>query len=441
MIIFRRLSVAFVMLLLFWVNTALAVGMLRDPDIEHGLKEVSAPVLKAAGLDPKDIKIILINDDSLNAFVIDQQHIFLNAGLVKRMQTAGQLQAVIAHEAAHIANGHIQRRIAKYDEATRMSSYGVLLAAAISIMVDPKAGIGLATGVTGSADQIFRSHTRSEEATADKSALLYLTDARISAREMRDVFQIFQAQEPLSSDKQSVYVRSHPLTKERLRTVEVFMRNQQNFEPNAQAEYWFKRLKGKLVAFQEPPKRVLAQAKSGSEIDLMQQAIALHRSSQSQAALEKINQVLKMQPNDPYYYELKGQILLENRQFSSAVETYKRAVQLAPRNAQIIGGYGRALLALKTSSSDELALKNLIMAHSIDQRDARVLQQLAAAYARTGNSAMASITTAERFALLGDLGSAKVHAERAIDALPEGSSAWRRAKDILGPDSEEADSN
>ena len=99
---------------LMWVAAALparAVTLLRDSEIEYALAELARPILNAAGLPASRTKILVIEDSSLNAFVVDGQVIFLNSGLLLKLESAAQVQAVIAHEAAHIANGHLARRV------------------------------------------------------------------------------------------------------------------------------------------------------------------------------------------------------------------------------------------------------------------------------------------------------------------------------------------
>jgi predicted Zn-dependent protease len=138
-----------------------------------------------------------------------------------------------------------------------------------------------------------------------------------------------------------------------------------------------------------------------------------------------------MRPNDPYYQELQGQILFESRNFGAAVQAYARAVQLAPREPLILAGYGRALLAADTRSGNAQALDVLGRAYARDPFDPRMLRDLALAYARSGNNGMASAVTAERYAVLGQMEDAEIHATRASGLLPTGSGGWLRAQDVL----------
>ena len=406
------------------------ITLLRDADIEYGLSKLAAPVLTAAGLNPSQIKIILIDDSSLNAFVADHRHIFIHSGLIMKLKTAPQLQAVIAHEAAHISGGHISRRLANLRTARTASGLGMILAAAAGAASgDGQVAGGIALGATSSATRLFLSHTRAEESAADISSVRYLMRAGIDPRGALEVQDLFRGQEALAVQRQDPYMRSHPLSRDRLRALRGLV-GKQKAEPDPQAEYWYARIKGKLTAFKRAPSWTQRRAKDSptKDITLMREAVAWHRQSKTDKALNAINAAIAKRPKDPFLLELKGQIQLESRRFAAAVQTYRKAANMAPRQALILGGLGRALLAQGKFGE---ALKVLERARARDFSDARLLRDLAVAYARTKNPGMASLVTAERCALTGRLKDAALHAKRAAGQLPRGSGPWQRAQDVL----------
>ncbi|MEO9463802.1 MAG: tetratricopeptide repeat protein, partial [Marinomonas sp.] len=292
-------------------------------------------------------------------------------------------------------------------------------------------GFGLAAGTQSAAQRQFLAHTRSEEASADQSGVRYLASAGIDPQGAVEVHKDFVGQELLNVSRQDPYTRSHPLSRDRVRAMERFVAAYSGkARPQPELEYWYERARGKLTAFLNPPKWTLKRARESKhqDIRLMREAVAYHRLSDRTKALSRIDAALALRPNDAYYYELKGQILLESRQFQSAVNAYRRAVDLAPYNTLILGGLGRSLL---TVDRPKEALKYLETARSRDFRDPKVLRDLGSAYARTGQNGMASLATAERYALAARLKDAEIHARRAIGLLPRGSGAWRRADDIL----------
>lgn len=418
-------------LLLLIAMPAWAVSLLRDPDIEHSLKQLATPVLNAAGLPAGRMSVLIVDDSSLNAFVIDREHIFIHAGLLLKLETAEQLQSVIAHEAAHISNGHLARRPANARAARNLAAFGIALAAAAGAAGNADAGAAIGIGIQSSAQRSFFSHTRAEEASADQSAIRYLTRAGVDPTGSVEVMDIFAGQELLAAGRQDPYARSHPLSRDRLRAMQAAAGAYQGrFTSNPTANYWFARAKGKLGAFYRAPKWTLRRAGDSGHKDIEQirKAIAWHRSGKGTDALKAMVGLIAASPNDPYLHELHGQILLERKQFNAALAAYGKAVKLAPRNALIVGQYGHALLV---SGNPKAALPYLERSANLEQRDARVLRDLGGAYAQLGNAGMASLLTSERYALLGRPKDATIHAKRALGLLNRGSPGWQRAQDVL----------
>ncbi|NNK68223.1 MAG: M48 family metalloprotease [Rhodobacteraceae bacterium] len=413
---------------------AAAQSLIRDPDIEYALDRLARPLITAAGLSPNRINVLVINDDRMNAFVIDDRAVFIHSGLILRLEDAAELQAVIGHELAHIANGHITRRMANRRSANTAAGIATALAAAAAIAGEPAAAGAAAVGATTSANRRYLSHTRAEEASADSSGLRYMAESGIDPQAMRRVLEKFRGQEVLSVGRQDPYVRAHPLTRDRLRAVEgLIAALDREFATEPEADYWFARAQGKLSAFLRAPSWTLRQVgrNDRSDVALMRRAVAYHRRPDPDAALREIDALAAKRPNDPFVHELRGQILLESRSFGAAITAYRRAAELAPGNALILGGLGRALLTREDAAGNRQALEVLENARSRDPRNPRMMRDLAVAYARAGNTGMASLATAERYALLGRIRDAAIHAKRAAGALPQGSPGWRRADDIL----------
>ncbi|RKF15154.1 peptidase M48 [Roseovarius spongiae] len=411
---------------------ASALTLLRDPDIEHALRQLSAPVLRAAGLNPDRMSILVIDDRSLNAFVVDRDNVFIHSGLLLKMKTPQMLQSVVAHEAAHIANGHLVRRPINIRNARTAAGLGMALAAAAgAVSGNAQAAAGIAAGSMGTAMRLLFAHTRAEESSADAAAINYMVRAGRDPAGAAEVMDIFRGQETLSAARQDPYARTHPLSADRYRTLKRLAdAHGGKVQPSVKDRYWFARAKGKLSAFQRNPKWTLNRAgESGfKDVGLMREAIAWHRRSNLRKALAAMDRAIALRPNDPFYHELRGQILMEHRQFAAAANAYARAVNAAPNDALILGSYGRALMAQGQAGK---ALGVLKKARARDGRDGRVMRDLAVAYAKSGNNGMASLVTAERYALSGRLEDAGLHAQRAAGLLPRGSAGWQRAQDVL----------
>ncbi|MDA7966963.1 M48 family metalloprotease [Ruegeria sp.] len=413
------------------VAQASAQSLIRDPDIEHGLRELAFPILRAAGLNTKRVRVLVVNDSTFNAFVIDYNTIYVNYGLILTVESPEMLQAVIAHEAAHIANGHLARRAENLRAAQRNAQLGTALALIAAAAGGGEAAAGIAAGTSASALRGFLGHTRAEESSADRSAVSYLRWAGISPRGMVNLHRKFAGQELLNTANQDPYMRSHPTSRERLRAAEAFLDEfGDQAQQNANANYWFARVKGKLSAFLRAPGWTLRRASEEQDRDirLMREASAYHQNRDLARARAAIDAALEIRPDDPFYYDLKGQILLENRRVNEAISAYGYAVEMAPNDPLILAGYGRALLV---DGQVNKALQVLEKARARDYRNARLMRDLGSAYAQVGNNGMASAVTAERYALQGRLADAGIHARRAVGQLPEGSPGWQRAQDVL----------
>ncbi|WVX49190.1 Beta-barrel assembly-enhancing protease [Roseobacter fucihabitans] len=418
---------------LIWLMAAplQAQGLLRDADLEYGLKQLAAPVLSAAGLSPARVKILVVNESSLNAFVVSNDAIYIHYGLINRLETAGMLQAVIAHEAAHIANGHLTRRMTNLASTRTASGLGLALAAAAAVAGAGSAAGGIAIGTQSSAQARFFKHTRAEEASADQSGIRFMKSGGIDPKGMLDVLSIFRGQEVLAETRQDPYLRSHPFSRDRLRAVEGFVSAYGNITAeNPNHAYWFERIKGKLSAYTRAPKWTLGRLEQSpyADVRLLREAVAEHRQSRTKQALRAIDAAIALRPDDPFLHDQRGQILMETRNFQAAAAAYGRAVQLAPNDALVLSGYGQALLAINDINKARQVLEK---SRSIDFRDGSMLRDLSIAYAKSNQTGMASLVTAERYALSGRMEDAEIHAKRASGLLDTGTTSWQRAQDVL----------
>jgi len=409
---------------------AQAASLLRDADMEHALKQIASPVLGAAGLNSARVKVLVVDDSRLNAFVVSNDAIFIHSGLINRLDNAVMLQGIIAHEAAHIVNGHIVRRLGNIDNARTISGLGLALAAAAAAAGGSKAAAGIALGTSSAAQGAFRGHTREEEASADQSAVRFMKSAGVSPQGLSDTLEIFAGQEALSVGRQDPYLRTHPLSRDRIRAVAGHAASYGTLPADPAAEYWFARLHGRISAQTRAPNWTLRRLPSEPYADVraLREAIAEHRNSRTQAALAAIDRAIAIRPDDAYLRAEKGLILLETRNFAASAQTYAAAVQRAPDDPLVLSGYGRALLATGQTGK---ALEVLEKSRAQDFRDGSMLRDLATAYAKTGQTGMATLITAERFALGGRMKDAGIHAQRATGLLVEGSGPWQRAQDVL----------
>ncbi len=420
---------------------AQARTFVRDAEIERTLRMMSEPIFRAAGLGTTDVRMFILLDPSMNAFVAGGRNMVLYTGLLRELKEPETVMGVIAHEVGHITGGHLARRqIAARDLSGPAMIASILAAAAAAVAGAPQAGMALALGGTQAAQRSLLAFSRAEEAAADQAAVAYMNRAGVDPEGMLAILRLFKGQEVFQSGRIDPYAQSHPLSSERIALLEerIAASPARGQPASAEIHYWHARMRAKLDGFTDRPERVLArlelETEPDSELNLYRRAIALHRRSEPEAALRAVDRLIARRPNDPFYTELKGQILYESARPAEAVAAYRQAARLAPDEPLIAGWLGRALLASGQPGADAEALRILESAVRDDPGEPGVLRDLAQAYARAGRDGDAALATAERLALLGDAEGAVRMARRAMDLLPTGSPGWRRADDIAALD-------
>ena len=436
MALMRRIlqAVAAVAALAMAAAPAQARGLIRDAEVEGVLRDMSEPILRAAGMRPDSLRLFILNDPALNAFVFDGRSMVIHTGLLRRFDDPDTITGVIAHETGHLVGGHLARRAANVDRLSLASALTMAAAiAAAAASGETQAGAAVAMGGRETLRRAFLAYSRGEEAAADQSGVDFMTRAGVNPEGLLGVLRVFQGQEVFSASRIDPYAQTHPLSSERIQLLERRVRESPAYgaPPDPAMLRRYARAQAKLDGFLERPERVLERLKleedPGSAPNRYRRAIALFRMAQTDAALDVLDGLLREEPDDPYYWELRGQILLESNRAADAVAPYRRAVSLVPDAPLIAGGLGRALLA---AGQDAEALRTLERASRDDPGDARILRDLAIAYARAGRDGEAALATAERLALQGDFEDAGLQARRAMAQLPAGSPAWLRAQDV-----------
>lgn len=411
-----------------------SISFLRDAEMEHTLRAWMTPIWKAAGLDPDAVHVYVINDPTLNSFVAGGQNIFLNSGTIIKAQSPNQLIGVMAHETGHIAGGHLARKTQIMKNAMIESVIGMVLGGAASALGHGNSG---GAGVLAGADvgqRAFLQNSVTIEASADQAALRYLDRTHQSARGLLEFFEILEQEEFLTAQRQDPYLVDHPLTEARVNYVREHVA-QSPYSNAKEPSEWvaqFNLIKAKLSAFLGAPSQVLAgyQPNDNSEPARYARAIAYYRIPDLKNAIPVIDGLIKDFPSNPYYSELKGQMLFENGRVADAVGPYQRAVQIAPSEPLL--NIELAQVQLETNDPKYLAaakseLNNALQRES-DNPDA--WRQLAIVYGRSGDIGMAALSISEQYMAQGDYRQAIGQAQRAQQLLPAGPQ-HQRAQDLL----------
>jgi predicted Zn-dependent protease len=414
-----------------------SLSLVRDSEIENTIRFYLTPIFRFAGLDPDNVQIHLVNDRRLNAFVANGQHIFVNTGLLIASENALQVLGVLAHETGHIQGGHLVRA----REAIRNAQLQSLIALALGVGAAVAAGDGgaaMATLGLGSkiVEGTYLKYSRTQEQSADQFAVTALDNEHVSSRGLLDFFQILENQEFLVTDRQDPYMRTHPLTQDRME----FVRNHIAKSPYSNAKLpaiydeLHARMRAKLIGFIEAPSRTfqIYKVTDRSIPARYAHSVAYHKAANTAKALAEIDSLIAERPKDPYFHELKGQILFEVGRPAESVKSYELAVQYLPHDALIRTNLAQSLVALDTPAADQQAAAHLNEASRRDAGYPPTWRLLGIAYGRRGDIGMASLALAEYGLLVGDVKSARGQAARADRLLPKGSPGWNRVQDIKG---------
>ncbi|CAA7611870.1 Peptidase family M48 [Magnetospirillum sp. LM-5] len=410
-------------------------SFIRDAEVENTIRTFTTPLFQAAGLAPDSVRLHLMVDPSLNAFVAGGLNMFIHTGLLIRAESPGQLIGVLAHETGHIAGGHLARIQDAAGNASTEALIGMLLGAAVGAATGrADAGAAVMMGSQELAVRNFLTYTRGEESSADQAALRFLDGTGQSSRGLAEFFEILGDQELLVTTRQDPYVRTHPLTRDRISAVRdhVAKSSFSSVPPRPEWVEMQRRMRGKLFAFIEPPFRTLTRYKDNdaSLEARYARAIALYRKPDMAAALPAVEALLAERPNDPYFWELKGQMLFENGRGTEALAPYAKAVELLPESALM-----RIQLAQVQIEQEDPALlaeaqKHLALAVHQEPDNRTGWRLLAIAHGRDGNEGMAAYAMAEQALIEGRLPDASFHAGKAERLLPKTGEVWLRIQDI-----------
>jgi len=412
---------------------AQSLFLLRDVEIETTLRELSDPIFRAAGLDPSSIRIYIVNDNSLNAFVAGGQNLFLNSGLLITTETPDQLEGVIAHETGHIAGGHLSRAQVAMQNAGSQALLGTLLGLAAAAMGAPQVGIAAMAGGLTVAQGGFLKFSRGQEQAADQAAVRLLGDLGQSPEGLLQFFRILDTDDLRVSGRADPWLMTHPLTSSRIE----FLQNQLAKSPFAgrqiegPAVERHARMRAKLDAFLAEPSDALRRWQDdGTLAGRYATAIALYRIPRLNDALAAIRQLIKEHPDDPYFHELEGQMLYENGRLAEAAGPYRAALRLLPRSGLLKLGLAKALIDSDDPADLKEARQQLVDTTVTEPDNAEAFRLLATAEGLLGNEGAAAMAMAEYNLRIGQFDDARRFARRASQMIQPGDPGFLKLQDL-----------
>lgn len=421
------------------LQSVAAQSVLRDAETEALLNDMVEPLAKAAGLGPRDVKVYVIGDRSINAFVVGGQAIYVNAGLIEEATTSGEVTGVLAHELGHIVGGHVLRSEEGIKKALGIQLLSMLAGVAAMAAGAGDAGAGIMMAGQQAALGKYLAFSRVQETTADAAGAKYLSAAGISGRGSLAFFKKLQNLEfryavPQDDDQQ--YGRTHPLTGDRIAALrEAYVVDAAWDRPDDPAiEKRFQRVKAKLSGFIENDTNRTFRKYPASDTSIparYARAYAWHKAAYPDRSLAEVDALLKQAPHDPYFQELKGQVLLESGRPRDAIAPLREAVAATQSQPLIAGMLGHALIASEDPALFAEAESVLRAAVGRDKENPFAWYQLGVVYEQRGDRARAALASAERFALEANYPRALMQAQLAASLLPVGSPDAIRAQDIV----------
>ena len=416
------------------VQPVTAQQLLRDSETELLFRDMSKPLIQAAGLDPANVKVVLLQDDEINAFVAGGQVVYIHSGLLTAADNANQLQAVIAHELGHVAGGHVIRMGEGVKAATGITILSLVLGAAAIAAGAGEAGMGIIMAGQQAAQGSFNSFTRAQESSADLAGAAYLSKAGYSGKGSLEFFKKLQNQEyRLAVYATNSYDRTHPLSSERIDALTQIYHNDPAWNrPTDQAiELRFQRVKAKLTGYVNSRNAVTIYPESDQSIPAhYARAYAYHLGAYPEKALSEADWLLAKMPDDPFFLELKGQILLESGRPKDAIPVLRHSVKQAPDQPMISVMLGHALIATEDDKNFAEAKQVLKTAINRDNDNPFAWMQLGIVYDHEGDEPRAALATAERNNLEGEAKLALTSARVAMKGIPSGTPDFLRAQDI-----------
>ena len=421
-------------------STTRGMPVIRDAEIEQLLRDYAQPILRAAGLAKQNVRVVVLGDRSFNAFVMDGRHIFVNAGALFDAKTPNEIIGVFAHETGHLAGGHLQR-LREQLASAQTASIIALMAGIGAAVAGARSGAGgdvAAAAIMAPQSAIMRSllaYVRTQEDQADHAGVKFLNATGQSPRGMVELFKRLSNEVLFNSKYIDPYMQSHPMPADRVAALETLARASPYWDRKDSPELQLRHdlMRAKLSGFLERPESV-ANRYPPTDHGLparYARAISTYRHGDLRQALVQIDGLIQAEPHNPYFYELKGQALLEAGKPADAIAPLRQAVGLAHNTPLIEILLAQALNATGSPKFAEESVGLLRTAISREPEAPEAYSQLAMAYGRKGDLANADLASAQAAFARGDIKTARQLATRAKTRLPIGSPAWVRADDIV----------
>ena len=280
----RFKTLIFFLFFFFSINApAQPLSLIRDTEIEGVLTSYIQKIFKIAGLPTQKASVVIVNDQSLNAFVVGGHTIFVHTGLITQSKNVDDLIFVLAHETGHIKGGHILRSIEAYKKSQTTALISTILGGLVAVAGRPDAGIAVMMGGNTSAEALYTSFRQTDESAADRIAVDIMQKTNYSMAGFLNTMKLIRIEDRLTPQNEFSYLRTHPLSQERMAALERFTQNPLPLNQDIR----FELIKSKLIGFLYPPQRVFDIYRNQNTLPaLYAKAIAYYRNRELTKSLD-----------------------------------------------------------------------------------------------------------------------------------------------------------
>ena len=431
------------------------ISLIREAQTEEFIDEICQPIFKIAGLDANNIKIYIVNDSSINAFVMGGQNIFVNTGLIQKFANPDVISGVIAHEVGHIASSHLAKGSEIYNQNLQSSIIGYILGIGAMVVGQVDAGSAIILGSSHINNRMSLKYSRTQEESADILAIEYLKKLQISSNGLLEIMQYFNQQTQGFTEKINQYELTHPISSSRI----LFIKNnnfivKNNFKKHQELTKKLKNVQAKLNGFLDNPEIAIKYLKNNHDSELITKAILLHRLNRFDESIKILDLLIKNNKNNGYLYELKADLLFNQNSLSQSIINYQNAIKLLSKKAGIMSRINMARAILQITENDKyllnLAKENLQFSLKIEPDNLLIYKNLAIIHEKLQEFGEAKLFLAEYHYLLNDFETAKKLAKASIEILEKCQNCQKnndyqakilRAKDLFEIETKEIKNN
>ena len=329
--------------------------ILEDPEATEYLQALGSRIVaQATGDSAQRFSFFFVQDNTINAFALPGGFIGVNYGLVLATRNEAQLAGVLAHEIAHATQRHIARRVRSQGRQSIATMAAILAAILVGAATGSSdAALGGISVAQGAAMQQQINFTRANENEADRVGMSFLAAAGFDPFGMPDFFETMGRRNPILASNRNALpeiLQSHPVTTNRIAESRARATQFKDLKQTAESVSYSltrERLRVLSTPAEENVRRYYSERREQqdqTEGERYGEALASYQSGSSRAALDTLTDLARKYPQVPMLQSTLGQALMGSGETEEALATFRRALNLSPRNIPLTMRYAEALM-------------------------------------------------------------------------------------------------